>query len=388
VFERDPGTGALGFVEVERDGVAGVDGLLGARSVVVSPDDSHVYAAGAADDAVVVFERDGTTGALGFVEMKRDGVAGVDGLDGAISVAVSPDGAHLYAAGGAEEALAVFARDPGTGTLSAVEVERNDVGGVSGMQDPRTVAVHPDGEHVYVSSFIVPFGSSGLVAFARDASSGQLTFVEDVAGRSPIAVSGDGAHIYAPIAPAIYRPGFAGCDPAPSAGCHTAGRTSIRMLAPATVVDWKWKKGAAEVADFGSPTGSSAPRTHYALCVYDESGPPELIFRALAPDGGNCRIPSNGTCWKRLGTSSSPKGFKYKDGFRTPEGLLGITLKAGLPGKASIAVKASRKNVRLPTLPLALPLRVQLQASNGECWEATYTEAGFNNELGFGAATD
>ena len=81
-------------------------------------------------------------------------------------------------------------------------------------------------------------------------------------------------------------------------------------------------------------------------------------------------------------------GFKYKDSYRTPGGLFGIKLKAGVPGKASIAVKASRKNVGLPTLPLALPLRVQLQASNGECWEATYTEAAFNNPVGFGASTD
>ncbi len=26
----------------------------------------------------------------------------------------------------------------------------------------------------------------------------------------------------------------------------------------------------------------------------------------------------------------------------------------------------------LPTLPLTLPQRIQLQASNGQCWEATY----------------
>ena len=93
-------------------------------------------------------------------------------------------------------------------------------------------------------------------------------------------------------------------------------------------------------------------------------------------------------CWKTIGPYFDARGFKYRDSYRTPEGLFGIKLKAGIPGKASIAVKASRQNVGLPTLPVALPLRVQLQASSGECWEATYTQAGFNNSLGFGASTD
>jgi hypothetical protein len=30
----------------------------------------------------------------------------------------------------------------------------------------------------------------------------------------------------------------------------------------------------------------------------------------------------------------------------------------------------------LPALPLALPLRIQLVASTGACWEAEYTSAG------------
>ena len=37
------------------------------------------------------------TGALTFVGVVRDGVAGVDGLNSATSVALSPDGANVYA---------------------------------------------------------------------------------------------------------------------------------------------------------------------------------------------------------------------------------------------------------------------------------------------------
>mgnify|MGYP000524104389 CR=1 FL=1 len=57
-------------------------------------------------DAVAVFSRDPASGALAFVEVQRDGVGGVDGLDAAFSVTVSPDGNHLYAAGATDDALA------------------------------------------------------------------------------------------------------------------------------------------------------------------------------------------------------------------------------------------------------------------------------------------
>jgi DNA-binding beta-propeller fold protein YncE len=76
--------------------------------VAVNPDGSQVYVAGNSDDAVAVFSRNEATGALTFVETKKNGTDGVDGLEGAISVAVSPDGSHLYAAGNVDNAVAVF----------------------------------------------------------------------------------------------------------------------------------------------------------------------------------------------------------------------------------------------------------------------------------------
>ena len=104
---------------------ATVDGLNGALSVTVSPDGKHLYAAGQSDDAVAVFSRDSTTGALTFVEVQRDGVGGVDGLLEAHWVTVSPDGKHLYAAGQLDDAVAVFSRDSTTGALTFVEVHKD-----------------------------------------------------------------------------------------------------------------------------------------------------------------------------------------------------------------------------------------------------------------------
>ncbi len=197
------GTGELSFVEVVRDGVDGVDGLFGASSVTVSPDGSHVYAAGQDDAALVVFSRDVATGELSFVEVIRDGVDGVDGLAGAASVTVSPDGAHVYAAGSWEEALAVFSRDAATGQLSFVEVLRDGVGGVDGLDVVTSVTVSPDGNHVYAAGS----WEEALAVFSRNAATGELSFVEVVrdgvdgvdglSGVGSVTVSPDGSHVYA-----------------------------------------------------------------------------------------------------------------------------------------------------------------------------------------------
>ena len=197
VFSRNPTTGALSFVEVHKDGVDGVDGLRWAHSVTVSPDGRHLYAAAAIDNAVAVFSRNSTTGTLTFVEVHKDGVDGVDGLDGARSVAVSPDGKHLYTAAEFDNAVAVFSRDSTTGALTLVEVLKDGVGDIDGLFNPKSVTVSPDGRHFYSASV------SAVAAFSRDSTTGALTFVEDhrdIVGHSGahyVTVSPDGTHLYA-----------------------------------------------------------------------------------------------------------------------------------------------------------------------------------------------
>jgi 6-phosphogluconolactonase (cycloisomerase 2 family) len=199
VFEREGTTGLLTFVEVERDGVDGLDGAYLAK---VSPDGAHVYVAAYDDDAVTVFERDAATGALTFVELQRDGDPGVDGLDGATAVAVSPDGDHVYVGGTLEDALVVFDRNPSTGALSFVELHRDGVGGVDGLDSPRSVVVSPDGADVYVASNV----DDAVAVFNRNDSTGALSFaevhkdgqngVDGLNGITEVAVSPDNADVY------------------------------------------------------------------------------------------------------------------------------------------------------------------------------------------------
>lgn len=134
----------------------GVGGLDGVSSVAFSPDGAHVYATGSLDDAVAILSRDSGTGRLTSVGAQFDGL-GVDGLDGAASVVVSPDGSHVYAVGQGDDAVVVFSRNGGTGALTFIEAEFT-AGGVG------AVAVSPDGAHVYS----VGRADDAVVAFSRD----------------------------------------------------------------------------------------------------------------------------------------------------------------------------------------------------------------------------
>jgi hypothetical protein len=164
------------------------------------------------------------------------------------------------------------------------------------------------------------------------------------------------------------------CAPTPQAGCR---RPITPLKATLQLTDdpdddtkdrvrWKWTAGAATaLEDFGDPVGSDGA----VLCLYDESGPPELRTTLAVPAGGQCK---GKPCWKP-GTT----GFKYKDPQRTPNGIDKLTLKAAAAGKAKISAGGKAGNIPpLPPLPLALPARVQLQSASGECWEAVFTAAG------------
>ena len=202
-FRRDARTGVLAFVQSQSYWAGSVDGLNGACSVAVSPDGAHVYVASDYDRAVAVFRRDGATGGLTFVEAEYDGQNGVNGLDSAVAVAVTADGAHVYVAGRFDNAVAAFARNPATGALTFVEATVNGVGGVDGLSFDETLALAPDGRHLYAA------GSSGskLATFARDPATGRLTFVRtNTLSGTPawVAVSPDNRHVYVAASFDIY----------------------------------------------------------------------------------------------------------------------------------------------------------------------------------------
>jgi len=136
----------------------------------VSPDGAHVYAAapGSRSHTLVAFARDSLTGLLTPVDVERNGVGGVEGLGSPEAVAMSPAGAHVYVLAGLE--LIAFTRDAATGTLT--EIERDDVPGAGG---PASLGLSPDATLVYAVGGVE---ESALAVFARDPGTGSLSLIE------------------------------------------------------------------------------------------------------------------------------------------------------------------------------------------------------------------
>ncbi|XP_060077766.1 6-phosphogluconolactonase-like [Ylistrum balloti] len=202
VFNRNTTTGALTYSTVFKDGTNGVDGLKGAYSVTVSPDGNNVYVAGFDDDALAVFNRNTTTGALTYSTVFKNGTNGVDGLDGPAAVMVSPDGENVYVAGYNDDAVAVFNRNTTTGVLTYSTVLKDGVNGVDGLDGPVAVTVSPDGNNVYVVSLV----DDALAVFNRNTTTGVLTYstvlkdgtngVDGLDGAKSVTVSPDGNNVY------------------------------------------------------------------------------------------------------------------------------------------------------------------------------------------------
>ncbi|MBI4673789.1 MAG: beta-propeller fold lactonase family protein [Chloroflexi bacterium] len=205
VFRRDTSAGKLTFVEMHKNGVAGVKGLDGANSVAVSPDGRNVYAIGLSDDAIVTFTRNTTTGALTWVAMHKDGVGGVDGLNEANFVTLSPDGKHVYVTSSEDDALVVFTRNATTGALTFAKMYKHGVGGVDGLNRVMSATVSPDGKFLYTTSD-PSSRDDPVVLFRRDANPGLLTFVraykddvdgvDGLQGGRAVVVSADLRHLY------------------------------------------------------------------------------------------------------------------------------------------------------------------------------------------------
>jgi DNA-binding beta-propeller fold protein YncE len=195
-FIRDRGTGqltqfagAIGCVkEVPFDGdCADGKALDGAKSVAMSPEGRHVYVASSRSGAVAVFARARTTGVLSQLAgvdgcIRETPVAGDcahgRGLAGASAVVVSPDGHHVYVAS-FDGAIAAFARNRTTGILTQLAgldgcVKEMPLGGDcaagKALGGASSVAVSPNGKHVYVAATI-----GAVAVFARDLLTGALT---------------------------------------------------------------------------------------------------------------------------------------------------------------------------------------------------------------------
>ena len=157
------------------------------EDVAISPDGRHVYVAAYGSNAVAVFARNRRTGELeqlsrrrGCVRHERGGsCASARALANPPAIALSTDGKNVYVTSAGSDALSVFARNRRTGALRQLPgasgcLSQRPGGGClvgRGLNEPTSVAVSPDGRHVYVAGRRFPSG----IAILERASDGSLT---------------------------------------------------------------------------------------------------------------------------------------------------------------------------------------------------------------------
>lgn len=162
------------------------------------------------------------------------------------------------------------------------------------------------------------------------------------------------------------------CAPAPLAGCRQptrskAGVVRIKQNAARpsqSSLTWSWVEGEETLeGDLGNPVAD----TSYALCLYDASVSVQPRATMVAPGGTKCGL---FPCWFDL----PGPGLMYVDNAGEIDGVTQVRLTPGADGKAKISVKGRGANLPAPSIPLTTPVVVQLQATNGECWAATYDQ--------------
>jgi 6-phosphogluconolactonase (cycloisomerase 2 family) len=192
-FTRNPGTGALTFV----DETVLPDFIAAIVSPVLSPDDLNLYVPRSSQETFTL-ARDPGSGALSFVAQS----AGGDGL------VATADGRHLYARGKfgtpnlgtSVQALARSSPSSGLGVLGEVPLP----GGGAGRQD---LAMDPHGVYVWSVGYSNSDEDDGFVfVLTRNPDKGGLALIEtvqdgvggftDLEGATGVVVSPDGRHLY------------------------------------------------------------------------------------------------------------------------------------------------------------------------------------------------
>lgn len=157
-------------------------GANGCFDVAVSPDNSHVYATNNQGQSIAAFARNTGTGVITAVSGSPFSCA-----SNAKGVAISPDNLFVYAVCGTGNTVSVFSRNLSTGILTPISSS------VTTASNPTDIKISSTGLDVYISC------STGNVvsAFSRSTSTGLITLVTDVVtGVTPAFMSLNTSYLY------------------------------------------------------------------------------------------------------------------------------------------------------------------------------------------------
>ena len=303
VFERQDDSTAVGFGDLSVLETLAVPGA--ADAAVMDNQGENLYVGSSIDRAVYVYERDPDTSELSLTQTLDSFDAGApfdaDSLAGLAVLAVSGDGEHLVAGAASADTIAVFRRQPFSGTLAPMQrVRQGDFfdpsdeetevqGGVEGVAG---LAFSSDGQHVFsaaqpgqvgVFRRLAPDPTFGfLEAVFDEADDGFGDEAEGLLGARSATLSDNGRFVYAAGSGQIGSSTDSGAlvvlerDPASTdPGRHLQFRQALRNDRDGVV----GLDGAVDVLSVGEDIYVVSERDHAIA-----------HFRQLDPDGPDARV--------------------------------------------------------------------------------------------------
>ncbi len=206
IFEQDEQDNYQ-FIKAIRDGLPYEDvfsdkksvkekdklGLLGAYDIAITADNSQLFVASVASNAVSIFDIN-KNGNVVFNHAIRDRDNTEYGLGGAVNVIFSPNKSQVIVAGFNENAITIFNRDA-NGVLGHSQTLRNEKDGIKNMIAPQGLAISPNGNYLYAACG----GGNAIVVFTRN-EQGRYSYIQSISN-SDDDVSGFGGAGYVTTSP-------------------------------------------------------------------------------------------------------------------------------------------------------------------------------------------
>ena len=148
------------------------DLLTNPHELKVSPDGQYLLVTGGTDNALGVYARDGGNGSLTPVFTLNN----LGGLNNPYGVAFSPDSQFAYVTNYTGNSISTLQRIGGgyfAGTVVTATTMTTHT-----LQNPAGIVVSPDGKHVYVAVHTATASQGTLAAYRRDAATGALTPIQ------------------------------------------------------------------------------------------------------------------------------------------------------------------------------------------------------------------
>lgn len=297
-------------------GCATAFGLDGPNSIAISPNGRSAYATSRGSSSITAFRRNKTTGALRQLPAGAGCIADLPlprceagrALSGADVVTVSPDGRNVYVGSFFGNAVAVFSRNRSTGALTQPAdttgciTEAPTSGCATGLalSSPEGMAISGDGENVFVATAV----SNALLILARDPSTGALTQATDgggcivagplagcttgseLSGANAVAVSPDDGNVYVTSLISSSVTSFTHSVP-PGGLTQFSGRSGcVEWLGAAGCSPGRGLRAPEGVAV--SPDGTNVYAAAYssgAIAVLNRSGYTGAVIQKSGPKG-------------------------------------------------------------------------------------------------------